>query len=284
MTTPLGADPHDLETVEGIVRAASTSFMRGMSVLPPDRRAAMFAIYAFCRIVDDIADEPGNPDDIAEALDIWRARIAGLYRGEADEEVSRVLRLAVQAYDLREADFLAVIDGMAMDAATAIVAPTRAELDLYCDRVAVAVGRLSVRAFGDASPQADIVAHHLGRALQLTNILRDIHEDSERGRLYLPAEYLDEAGIEHDPEAALENPNLPFVCTRLAHDARGHFRAASRAMRKCKPRAMKPARLMGATYAAILRSLERRGWTHLEEAVKLSFWSKIWIALRHMVA
>ena len=102
--------------------------------------------------------------------------------------MTRVLLEAVRAFGLRQADFLAVIDGMEMDAAAAIVAPTLAALDLYCDRVAAAVGRLSVRAFGDAIPAADQVAFHLGRALQLTNILRDIAEDAARGRLYLPRE------------------------------------------------------------------------------------------------
>ena len=113
------------------------------------------------------------------------------------------------ASTLRQEDFLAVIDGMQMDAETAIVAPDLATLDLYCDRVAAAVGRLSVRAFGDASPAADRVAYSLGRALQLTNILRDLQEDAERGRLYLPREWLDAAAVPHDPSAALHAPGLP---------------------------------------------------------------------------
>ena len=112
----------------------------------------------------------------------------------------------MQRFDLRRDDFLAVIDGMQMDAETTIVGPDLATLDLYCDRVAAAVGRLSVRAFGDASPSADQVAHSLGRALQLTNILRDLHEDAERGRLYLPREWLDESSVPHDPQAALQAP------------------------------------------------------------------------------
>ena len=143
-----------------------------------------------------------------------------------------------------------MIDGMQMDAETAIVAPDLATLDLYCDRVAAAVGRLSVRAFGDASPAADRVAYSLGRALQLTNILRDLTEDADRGRLYLPREWLDEAGVPQDPRAALIAPGLPDVCNRVAALAHEHFRAAHTAMRQCDAKAMRPARLMGATYAA----------------------------------
>jgi phytoene synthase len=250
-----------------------------MRVLPADRRFAMYAIYAFCRLVDDIADEPGPFAQKAPALEAWRARVRALYEGVADGPVTRVLLLAVRRYDLRMDDFLAVIDGMQMDAASEIVAPTLAELDLYCDRVAAAVGRLSVRAFGDASPAADRVAHALGRALQLTNILRDIDEDAERNRLYLPREFLLAADIPLDPTAARNAPNLPSVCKRLAAMARAQFAAARLAMRACDRRAMRPARLMAANYAAILALLERRGWAHRQGRVRLPTWRKIWILL-----
>ncbi|HET8997160.1 MAG TPA: presqualene diphosphate synthase HpnD [Acetobacteraceae bacterium] len=278
--TPLGVDQADLDAVEAIVRAAGTSFYRGMRVLPPDRRHAMYAIYAFCRLVDDIADDEAPLADRLPRLAAWRDHIDGLYRGAAEEPVTRVLRAAVQRFDLRREDFVAVIDGMQMDAEQVIVAPDLATLDLYCDRVASAVGRLSVRAFGDASPAADRVAHALGRALQLTNILRDVAEDAERGRLYLPSEYLDEAGVPHDAKAAVRAPGLPAVCARLASLAHGYFRAAEQAMQACDARAMKPARMMGATYAAILSRLERSGWTHPEQRVSLPKWQKLWLALR----
>lgn len=280
MTTPLAADATDLAAVEAIVRASGTSFHRGMAVLPPDRRHAMFAIYAFCRQVDDIADDEAPFADRKPRLDAWRTRIAAAFQGRADDPVTRVLRLAIPRFSLREADFAAVIDGMEMDA-NPIVAPDLATLDLYCDRVAAAVGRLSVRAFGDASPQADIVAHHLGRALQLTNILRDIAEDATRDRLYLPREYLEAENIPADPAQALRHPRLPAVCSRLAGLAHQHFADAARAMRRCDRRAMRPARLMGATYGAILTLLEQRGWARLDQPVKLSKWRKIMLLLRY---
>ncbi len=282
--TPLNAAQADLDAVEAVVRAAGTSFYRGMRVLPPDRRHAMYAIYAFCRIVDDIADEDGAFADKLPRLAVWRERVAGLYHGQADGPVTRVLVAAVQCYGLRQEDFLAVVDGMQMDAEAAIVAPDLATLDLYCDRVAAAVGRLSVRAFGDSSAAADLVAHSLGRALQLTNILRDVQEDAERGRLYLPREWLDAAAVPHDPSAALRAPGLPLVCACVAALAHEHFRAAREAMRRCDARAMKPARLMGATYAAVLSRLERRGWSRPDERVSLPVWQKLWLALRYGVA
>ncbi len=278
----MGAAPADLLEVERIVKRAGTSFYRGMKVLPKDRRAAMYAIYAFCRIVDDVADEPAPLPQKIAGLEAWRARIHALYAGHAEDAVGRVLLPAIRTYALREADFLAVIDGMAMDTAQPIVAPDLATLDLYCDRVAAAVGRLSVRAFGDASPAADEVAWHLGRALQLTNILRDVHEDAGRGRLYLPREWLDDAGVPPEPEDALQHAALPALCARLAAAAHRHFDAAAAAMLRCDPAAMRPARLMGATYAALLERLQQRGWSTPEQPVRLSRWQKILIALKHL--
>lgn len=279
-STPLGAERFDLDTVERIVRSAGTSFYRGMRVLPPDRRHAMYAIYAFCRIVDDIADEPGPFTAKLPALDAWRTRIVDLYAGRSDDAVTRVLLRAIAAFGLRQVDFEAVIDGMQMDAETEIVAPDWATLDLYCDRVASAVGRLSVRAFGDASAQADVVAYNLGRALQLTNILRDVAEDAGRNRIYLPREELDAAGATTDPRAIVADPKRVAVCERVAARAHAYFDAAQAAMARCDARAMRPARLMGATYSAILAQLERRGWERLDRPTKLPKWRKLWIALR----
>ncbi len=282
MSTSLGADRADLEAVERIVRDAGTSFYHGMRILAPDRRAAMYAVYAFCRLVDDIADEPAPMQEKRRGLDAWRARIDALDQPASPEDhpVSRVLRLAHRQFGLRPADCLAVIDGMQMDAETVIVAPPFETLDLYCDRVASAVGRLSVRAFGDGSPSADVVAHHLGRALQMTNILRDLDEDATRGRLYLPREWLSAESVPLDPAAALAHPRLAAVCDRAARTARGHFDSAAEAMARCDRRAMRPARLMAATYRAVLGRLEQRGWTRLQQRVSVPGWQKLLILAR----
>ncbi len=281
--TALDAAPGDLALVERMVRGAGTSFYRGMKILPPDRRAAMYAIYAFCRVVDDIADEPAQASVRQAALGAWRDRVAALYEGRADDAICRVLLAAIRRYALRREDFLAVIDGMAMDAETRIVAPGLAELDLYCDRVAAAVGRLSVRAFGDASQGADRVAWALGRALQYTNILRDIDEDAGRGRLYLPQEYLAAAGVPADPLAALASPHLPQVCARMAAAARGYFAEARQAMATCDRTAMRPARLMAESYLAVLDALERRGWQNLRQPPRVTRLRKLRILAYSLV-
>jgi phytoene synthase len=244
----------------------------------------MYAVYAFCREVDDIADD-APPAEKGPGLEAWRREIAGLYEGGRPRHlVARALAEPIARYDLHREDFLAIIDGMAMDAAADIRAPSLAELDLYCDRVASAVGRLSVRIFGDYVPTADRVAHHLGRALQLTNILRDLAEDGARGRLYLPRDLLDRHGIPgNDPASVLVAPALPLVCRDLAALARDHYSEAAAAMRRCSRRAMRPARVMGAVYRATLDRLAAAGWRDLSDRGSLSKGKKMWLILRHGV-
>lgn len=171
-------------------QVSGSSFYAGMRVLPKAEREAMYAIYAFCRAVDDIADDQiGDRAARAAELDAWRADIDALYAGREPGRAALVAG-AKQSFDLEQADFHAVIDGMAMDVERDIRWPSASELDLYCDRVASAVGRLSVRVFGMDHKTGEALSHHLGRALQLTNILRDVGEDWRMGRVYLPQDEL----------------------------------------------------------------------------------------------
>jgi presqualene diphosphate synthase len=280
----VGAAP-DAESLRQAIRqrveAAGTSFYWAMRLLSRERRDGMYAIYAFCREVDDIADDDARPAaEKLAALAAWRVEIDALYAGSPGRLVSTALREPVSRYALRREDFLAVIDGMEMDA-EAICAPDLATLDRYCARVASAVGHLSVHAFGDSSVDAHAVADALGRALQLTNILRDLDEDAQRGRLYLPREILDRHGIPTDPAAALRHPALPAACRDLAAIALGHFEDAGRAMAHCSRRAMRPAAVMGAFYRAMLDALLRAEWRDPSARVSLSKPQKLWLVLRH---
>lgn len=275
-----GIEERDGEIVTQIVREAGTSFYHGMKILEADRRIAMYGIYAFCRIADDIADEDMALPKKRAALDDWRQRIARLYAGTAEDSVTRVLRGAIQAYKLKEADFQAIIDGMEMDAGAAIVAPPLEMLDLYCDRVASAVGRLSILVFGEASAAGQDVAYALGRALQLTNILRDVGEDAQRGRLYLPAEYLEGAAVPADPQAALLSPHLPRVMARIADLAERYFGQAEASMVQCDPKAMRPARLMAASYKPLIGILRARDFANPLSRPRLPKWRKAWLALQ----
>jgi phytoene synthase len=275
-----GASDADVAEVTAIVRESATSFYHGMKILAPDRRAGMYGIYAFCRVVDDIADDEKPLKEKRAALQAWREEIAGVFNGNADNAISRVLRGAAQTYDLREADFVAIIDGMEMDAGAPIVAPPLPILDLYCDRVAAAVGRLSVRVFGDGSAQAQDVAYALGRALQLTNILRDVGEDAARGRLYLPHEYLAAEEVPLDAKGALESPDLPKVCAKLERLAQKYFYEAEAAMKLCDAKAMRPAKLMAASYKPLLKILHKRNYDYRRGRVSLPKWRKLALAAR----
>jgi len=264
------------------VRAAGTSFYWAMRLLPLERREAMFAVYAFCREIDDIADGDVPAAAKLEALGQWREEVAAIFAGRPGRPLARVLAEVAVRHRLRRDDFLALIDGMEMDATGPIRAPSLATLDLYCDRVASAVGRLSVRIFGDDSPDADRVAHALGRALQLTNILRDLGEDAAMGRLYLPREMLERHGIaDVDPARVLAHRALPDVCAEVADLADRRFEEAAIAMARCSRQAMRPAAIMAAVYRATLQRLRRRGWERLSEPVALPRPVKIWLALRH---
>jgi phytoene synthase len=264
------------------VQASGTSFYSAMRLLPVERRNAMYAIYAFCREVDDIADDGGSLEAKRAGLAEWRAEIDRIYAGAPRKPIAQALLTPVNSFSLRKQDFLAVIDGMQMDAETAIVAPDLATLDLYCDRVASAVGHLSVRAFGATEPEADDVAHHLGRALQLTNLLRDLAEDGERGRLYLPRELLEQNGIPYaDPKVVLAHPKLKKVCRDVAILALDHYSKARSAMDRCAKGPMRPAAIMGAVYRAILKRLIKADWRRLDQPVKLPKWQKLWLALRY---
>ncbi len=187
----------DSQEMAAATRASGSSFYTAMRILPRAQREAMFEIYSFCRQVDDIADSAGPRPERRAALGQWRADIdasMAARRPRASRGSPSPCGNSPSAARISST----VIDGMEMDVVADIRAPDLATLDLYCDRVASAVGRLSVRVFGMAEDDGIALAHHLGRALQLTNILRDLDEDAAIGRLYLPREALSEAGISGD--------------------------------------------------------------------------------------
>jgi presqualene diphosphate synthase len=262
-------------------KASGSSFYAAMRILPKTQRAAMYEIYAFCRAVDDIADDPGEVAGRKQQLQQWRRDVHALYQGTMQPQL-RGLKTAIQNFDLRQDDFLAIIDGMEMDVGSPIRAPEMTTLDLYCDRVASAVGRLSVHVFGIPGEAGLALARHLGRALQLTNILRDLDEDAEVGRLYLPGEALREAGISAtDPAAVLSNPALARACEIVAEKARFHFQEADKIMSRCQRRNARAPSIMAEAYKLILAALTQRGWTPPRHPVRVGRPQLLWILLRH---
>lgn len=278
MPAGVSAESH----VTDVVHQARTSFYWAMRLLPKAKRQAMFAVYAFCRVVDDIADGDLPAGSKLAQLQGWREEINRLYRGHPRHPVTQALREPVASYDLAREDFLAIVDGMEMDAAGPIVAPSLQELRLYCARVAGAVGLLCVRIFG--APRADgiALAGALGEAVQLTNILRDIGEDAALGRLYLPRELLDKHGMtDATPMAALRDPSLAAVCAELETLAGQQFAEAQAILARLSRADMKPARLILVVYQRLLQQLHASGYRDPARRVSLSKAEKLWLILRH---
>lgn len=309
------------EAASASVKRSGTSFAAGMAILPRPRRAAMHAVYAFCREVDDIADDEHlSAAEKRARLNEWRREIDRLYAGRPAMSAGVALLEPVRAYDLPRHEFLMMIEGMEMDADGPIVAPTLDRLFAYTRRVAGAVGLLSMPVFGAPKGEAsDRFALALGDALQLTNILRDVAEDARIGRLYLPAELLAKHGAPKDADSvrAALNPHpklsskvsasplgggeegpVPPPCGEvetaqrfrvgvsdvardLAEIARSKFAVAREALAALDWRSVRPALLMMGVYEAYLRKMTARGWARVGEPVSLSKAEKLFIAARY---
>lgn len=274
---------------ERVVARSGTSFYWSMRLLPPDQRAAMFAVYAFCREIDDIADGDAPTPQKLAALAEWRGEIDRVFAESAQASAGprsatgRSLVPPVRRFGLARADFVALIDGMEMDARGPIVAPDWDTLRLYCARVAGAVGLLSVRIYGLPEAEGRTLATALGEAVQLTNILRDIDEDAGIGRLYLPAELLRQHGIPAAPAAAVAHPALGAVAAEVARAARTRFAQAAAVLGVVDRRRARPARVIFAVYSRLLERLLAVGFAAPRRRVSLGKLEKLWLALRHGV-
>ena len=290
MASPLPVGDQDVtarEHVRAVTRAAGSSFYWGMRILPEQRRDAMFAVYAFCREVDDIADGDDPPDTKRAHLERWRLDIDKLYTDDSPETAPPVLRAlakAISLYNLDKEDFLEIVAGMEMDTDTSMVVPNCKRLQLYCDRVAGAVGLLSIKIFGVSDASARTFALRLGTALQLTNILRDLKDDARMGRLYLPREQFDLHGVPiRTPDEMIAHPKLSEICASVAERARQKFTEADALLEHTDARALKPAIVMMMHYRRILDRLIARRWQNLDDDAGLSKPEKLWITLRYGV-
>jgi len=271
----------DTHTIDAAAATAGSSFYLAMRILPAAQRDAMYQVYAFCRAVDDIADSDRPRAARAAGLERWRADIDACYAGTPPAALAALTR-HIHTFGLRREDFHAMIDGMAMDAAEDICAPDEATLDLYCDRVASAAGRLSVRIFGMEEGAGHELSHHLGRALQLTNILRDIDEDAAIDRCYLPRELLAREGIAAaDPRRIAADPALPRVCATLAERARGCFARADAIMDTAPRAQVKAPRIMSGVYRVLLDLTLERGFVAPRAKIAKPKARLLWIVARY---
>ncbi len=252
------------QEVRRIVTEAGSSFATGMRVLPRRRREAIFAVYAFCRIVDDIADGAGAPGEKRDQIAVWSEEIDRVFRKAPLTPVGEELARAAARYSLPRHEFDLILEGMTMDA-EGMVAPSPERLERYVRCVAGAVGLLSMRVFGawQGDPSRRF-ALSLARAMQLTNILRDVEEDAGLGRLYLPATVLLATGVPADPDLAFRHPALPEARRLLGLKARTQFHRARAAARGHAWTRILPALVMMGPYEKLLEQMEA-DWTRPPE-------------------
>lgn len=273
----VGLGRSDAQVTASVVRRSGSSFRRGMAILPAERRRGMYAVYAFCRVVDDLADARIPAAERLAALGDWRRRITAL-SGDDGSPVVRELAWAADRFALPVAELHAVLDGMETDGADRVRIADDAAFDLYCRRVAGAVGVLSVRVFG--AEGADGFALALGRTLQIVNVLRDVDADAAMDRVYVPLSRLGPDGPAAD---LLARPAFADACARLAQEAAEGFHAAEAELRTLDRARLRPAILMMAAYRRLFEKMAACGWTD-RRAARLTLRDKLAIAMQRTAA
>jgi len=263
------------------LRAAPSSFYWAMRLLPNDKRDAIFEIYSFCRTVDDIADGDFPEEDKIELLGHWRHRIDDVMDGTEAVAFSDGFSKTIVNYRIDRDDLFAVIDGMQSDAVGKVIMNDMDELNIYMDRVASAVGKISNKIFGLKGSAADDLAVNLGRALQLTNILRDVAEDANDERVYIPLSVLRQHSItSNEPLGILHDEKLPLAIVFMAQLAQKYFDEAGKNLNELPAGKTRPVRIMKAVYKRTLDKMIRRGWRYPYSRVSISRVEKMIIAAR----
>ncbi len=264
--------------------ASGSSFYYSFLFLPKERREAITALYAFCREVDDIADECSDIEIARIKLAWWRTEIANLFSGAPQHPVSQALQPAIKAYNLPEEHFLEIIDGMEMDLDQNRYRDFK-ELQLYCYRVASVVGLLSATIFGFTDRRTLKYAHDLGMAFQLTNIIRDVGEDARRGRIYLPEDELQRFNVtESDILTGRETPSVRLLLEFQIDRAQGYYDRAFEQLPAADRHAQRPGLMMSAIYRTVLEEIRCGGCEKvLNQRISLTPLRKLWLAWKAWV-
>lgn len=259
---------------------SGSSFYYSFLFLPPPRRSAITALYAFCREVDDVVDEATDPQVARTKLDWWRGEVDALYDSSPTHPVTRALQPHVAPFGIRRGQLREIIDGMQMD-----LDQTRyldfEGLALYCHRVAGVVGLLAAGIFGATEPGTREYAARLGLALQLTNIIRDVGEDARRGRIYLPTEDLQRFEVPaHEILKGEYTDRFVKLMQFQTERARNVYREAYALLPPADLRAQRPGLIMSAIYYTLLDEIERDRFQVLDRRIALTPVRKLWIAWR----
>jgi len=262
------------------VAQSGSSFYYSFRLLEPARRAAISAVYAYCREVDDVVDEVSDPNVARVTLAWWRTEVDAIFGGTPQHPVALALEHAVARYAITRAHLQTVIDGMQMDLEKVRYVDF-AELETYCDRVAGVVGLMSAEIFGYDDPATRDYARKLGVAFQLTNIIRDVGEDARRGRIYLPQDDLARFGVApSDVLRARSSPAFVELMRFETERARAWYDAALAALPARDRHAQRAGLAMAAIYRTLLDEIARDGYRVLDRRIALTPLRKLWIATR----
>lgn len=267
--------------VAKIVRGARTNFFYAFVFLPRKKREAIFSAYAFSRHTDDIVDDAASPEEARCHLNAWRAELHACYKGNSTHPIAQNLQAVLRDFPIPKAHFLALIEGVEMDL-TKNRYDTFDELRTYCYRVASVVGLICIEIFGYRNPQTREYAVNLGLALQLTNILRDVHADWQQNRIYLPQEEMARFGY---AECALARGdyNAAFVGLMRfqAQRAWTYYQTAEKLLPAEDRKAMFSAQIMGKIYAQLLVKIQRANYDVFDTSIRLNDLHKLGIALHY---
>jgi phytoene synthase len=259
---------------------SGSSFYYSFLFLPPPRRRAITALYAFCREVDDVVDECHDPQIAATKLAWWRQELGRLYAGQPEHPVTQALRPVLEQFNLPQEQLLEIIDGMEMDLQQTRYLDFKA-LSLYCYRVASVVGLLAAEIFGYQDRQTQKYAHDLGTAFQLTNIIRDVGEDARRGRVYLPLDELQRFDVAlSDLLNARYSDNFRRLMEFQIERAEQYYTQAMSELPAADRKAQRPGLVMAAIYRTLLAEIRRDGCQVLSQRTSLTPVRKLWIAWR----
>jgi len=264
--------------------ASGSSFYYSFLFLPPERRRAITALYAFCREVDDVVDEVSDPGVARAKLAWWVQELDNLYANRPEHPVTKALAPALECYGLEQARLAEIVDGMLMDLDYNRY-PDFATLEVYCHRVAGVVGQLSARIFGFTDPRTLEYARALGIAFQLTNIIRDVGEDVRRNRIYLPLDELERFRVSTDDIISLrEDARFSELMAFQIERARGYYRKAMSLLPKVDRKTQRAGLIMAAIYHTLLDEIANSDAKVLHQRIALTPLRKLWIAWRTWVA
>lgn len=271
-----------MNNIDYIVKKSGSSFFWSMRLLPKAKREAMYTIYAFCRHIDDIVDGPMPMQEKQDLLRAWREEIENIYNKVPTTDIGRRIYKNCMRFHLPKSEFLKLIDSISMDVPQPLQAPKMTDFLKYCRGVAGVPGNLSLRIFGCQDEQLiEELATSLGNALQITNILRDIKEDAQSDRLYIPQEYLEKAEISSkNPNEVITNKNLSVAREELAKMAAEDYAKASQIIPFLDKKAARPVRAIAAIYKKYFDLMQNRGWEIISPKPNISKFNKFSLALR----